>query len=549
MHADPESRWRALGPEANEGAPWIEIDCRSLPSIIMACGSPVLLQRRQGALIAFVSLGIYLLLPAREFYWDGVGFARTIETSNAYPDALLHPNHLLYNLMGYAVWKSAAAAGIDLRVLFVLQALSALFAAASVYLVWHIVAELTGSARRGTWCALLFAFSAQWWRFAADADAYIPSIFFLLVSFRFLLPTRPPRPWAAGLAHGAAMLFHQLALFFFPVAVVGFLVPAGQEVSGGRKRQKMVRAAQYGATAFSITAAAYISAFSLVHPHAGPRQFWEWITVRSQDVTFLAVGMLRSTRYTVRGTMRLFFGGRVNQMPLDPVTVAGALAFGALAVLLAIHVVRALQPIAKDPPGPSSEGLRAWLGANRPALVWIVTYVVFLFFWQPQNTFYRLFYLPPLIFLLATSQVWRAHGVRLPALLAAMVCAWNFTVSIYPHSRTEANEVLSFALQHNQDWQQDAEILYSNSHSDLWLISYFNPQAAWIDLPAPGVAEVESRRVEAAQKNRPLWLEGTAYDAVAAASGGRTWLDRHLDLAHSLLYTTPAHRIRYYKVK
>jgi len=233
----------------------------------------------------------------------------------------------------------------------------------------------------------------------------------------------------------------------------------------------------------------------------------------------------------------------------DIVTVADALAFGGILALIVRYFMRSRQPVVNGSSNQDPEGPRSWLSANRPALAWTLTYVVFLFFWQPRNTFYRLFYLAPLIFLLATAPVWRARRIQLLGLLAAAVCAWNFTAFIYPRSRTENNVELTFALQRNKDWKQGSVILYSHSHSDPWTISYFNPQATWIAMPSPEVAEVESRRVEGKQKGRPLWLEGTAYDAIAAIPGGQRWLDQHVDPTRSFLCTTSAHRIRYYRVE
>lgn len=499
-------------------------------------------------MIACITLGVYLLLPTREFYWDGVGFAQTIEASHGSPDHLLHPNHLLYNLMGYAVWKAAAAVGMTVRALFILQALNALFAAGSVFLVWQIVAELTRSPRRSTWCAFLFAFAAQWWRYSTDADAYVPAIFFLLVSFRLLLPRQGPRPLAAALAHSAAMLFHQLALFFFPAAIIGLLFRAQSKHRGGASRPGLILVARYGATAFSVTGVSYLLAFLLVRPYIGAQQFWSWVTVHSEDAVFSFEPVI-SLQFALRGSMQLLLGGRATQVQANIVTVAGALAFGAILVLLVRYFVRSRRPVVDDSSNRDPEGFRFWLSANRPALAWTLTYVVFLFFWQPQNTFYRLFYLPPLIFLLATVPVWRARRIQLLALLAAAVCAWNFTAFIYPHSRAENNAELTFALQRNKDWKQGSAILYSHSHSDLWIISYFNPQATWIAMPSPEVAEVESRRIEGTQKGKPLWLEGTAYDAIAAIPGGQSWLGQHVDPTRSFLYTTSVHRIRYYRVE
>jgi hypothetical protein len=501
-----------------------------------------------GAWVALVALGVYLLLPTRDFYWDGVGFAQAIETSHGSPDTLLHPNHLLYNLMGYAAWRVAVTAGMAIRALYVLQALNGLFAAASVYLVWRIVAELTQSARRSVWFALLFAFAAQWWRFAADANAYVPSIFFLLLSFRFLLPPRHPRPWAAGLAHSAAMLFHQLAFFFFPVAIAGFLYRPRLKNGENASRGGVSLVAKYCAISIPITAAAYLGAYALVRPYIGGRHFWDWITVRSEDASF-TFELARNLRYAVRGTLRLFFGGRVNQVQPDIVVVAGMLAFGTSLALVVRYFVRVRRLSAGECAKTSPYSFYTWLAVSLPGFVWILIYMVFLFIWLPQNTFYRLFYWAPLVFLLSTLPFRREHRVQLLALLAAIVCFWNFTVSIYPHSKTGANEVLTFALQHRQDWPQGSLILYGNSHSDLWLISYFNPQASWINIPSPQRDQVENLRQEAARNGQSFWLEGTGYDSLAAAPGGQSWLEEHIDRPHSLLYTTPAHRIRYYRIK
>jgi hypothetical protein len=413
-----------------------------------------------------------------------------------------------------------------------------------VYLVWQITVRLTHSARRSAWCAILFAFSAQWWKFSTDANAYIPAIFFLLVCLRLLLEQRP-RPIAAGLAHSAAMMFHQLSLFFFPAAFVGFLLQQRSPDGEGERRRGVILATKYLIAAVSMTGAAYLASFALVRPYLGALRFWNWITVHSEDAVF-AWDPVQNLRLSLRGTFRLFFGGRVNQLKPDFVTVAGALAFGATLVLLVRYFMcwRRFAVQGASEPAPAGSPAADW-----SACVWALCYVVFLFFWLPQNTFYRLFYLPPLIFVVATLPAWRARRIQLLVLLAAAVCAWNFTVIIYPHSRAEANEVLAFALQHNKDWPLGSDILYSHSHSDLWIIRYFNPQATWIPEPSIAVARFESRRLDCERKGRQLWLEGTAYDAIATIPEGMSWLGRHVDPDRSLLHITPAHRIRYYRLK
>jgi hypothetical protein len=504
--------------------------------------------RHSGILAAFAAFAAYLLFPTRDFYWDGISFAHVIETSYGNSAVLLHPNHLLYNLLGYAAWRAAAAVGIQVRALYVLQALSAVLAAATVYLIWRILVEWTRSARQSFWGALLFAFAAQWWRFATDANAYIPSIFFLLLSFYFLAGKRTTSAWAAGLACGAALLLHQLAIFFFPAAVAALWRQARCRAGETARRRFTRGAAQYFGVAVPIAAAIYIWAYSVVRNHPGAPQFWKWLTNRAEEAVF-TFDLARNLSYGARGTARLFFGGRFNQVQIDWVVVTGLLAFGATLVLAVCHLIRAQRSLPQVTNERVPADLRAWLSLNLPGMIWMLSYAAFLLIMLPQNTFYRLFYLPPLISLIATIPFRRVCRVRLLMFLAGIVAFWNFAVLIYPHSKAVSNEVLAFALEHQKDWCQNAVILYGHSHSDLWLISYFNPQVAWIEVPAPQVDEMERRRLEARAAGNPLWLEGTMYDLLAAVPGGKVWLDENVDPTRSFLHLTPTHKVRYYQTR
>jgi hypothetical protein len=262
----------------------------------------------------------------------------------------------------------------------------------------------------------------------------------------------------------------------------------------------------------------------------------------------MSFNMRHSSLYTLRGTAQLFLAGRVTQLLPDAVTAIGALAFCASFALLFYFGARWFRAVAPTLPNGARHGLRSWLAASRTPLAWTIAYVAFLCCWLPKDTFYRLFYLPPLIILLTTAPVLRGDRARLLALVAAALCAWNFTVFIYPHSKTKTNEVLSFALRHHNDWERASAVVYRDFHSDLWTISYFNPQLSWLAMPSPDAGAVERCRFDLAQKHHSLWLEGTAYDALAAVPAGQSWLDRHVDGTHSFLYTSPSHRIRFYRV-
>ncbi|MBC7909170.1 MAG: hypothetical protein H7Y30_01635, partial [Pyrinomonadaceae bacterium] len=71
-------------------------------------------------IIFLVALAVYLCFPTRNYYWDGIDFAHTIEISGSLK-SLIHPNHLVYNVAGYLIYKAALAAGVEVRALVVLQ--------------------------------------------------------------------------------------------------------------------------------------------------------------------------------------------------------------------------------------------------------------------------------------------------------------------------------------------------------------------------------------------------------------------------------------------
>ncbi len=490
-------------------------------------------------LIVFV---VYLLLPTRLYFWDGVAFSIAIEAPNASAKSLFHPNHLVYNLIGYAVWKGLSAVGIALRVLPLLQALNALFAAATVYLLWQVLKETAQSLSCCMWSALMFAFSATWWKYATDADAYILSIFFLVLSYWFVTMPRS-HPFAAAIAHGAAILVHQLALFFLPVALLAIHYSRRQ----AGKRQRALALAVYAITAVSIAGVAYVIAFVLWSPPpADVSGFWKWITTHSEDAPFFSFNLSRSIQLTLRSIVRLFFGGKFTLVRADLITITVALAFFVATGLLLLHILRQRQREA--PLRNGSHRPQSWIEMNRLPLIWLSCYIAFLFFGRPQDTFHWLFCVPALVLLIAGTSGESSSNKWMPFLFAVMF-ACNFAFYIYPYSRTENNEILAFALDHQKEWNPGSLIAHSQFHSDLWTISYFNPQVSWIAIPVPTIAEVENRWSEAKRNGKSIWLEESACTAISGLPGGREWLDANIDRGRSLVKKTPRYNLGFYKLR
>jgi uncharacterized membrane protein YecN with MAPEG domain len=437
--------------------------------------------------LLLVPLALYLAFPTRNFYWDGVRFAIEIE-KNLPLSALAQPNHLIYEVCGAWLYDAFDAMGFPIRALYLMQAANCLLAGLAVILLYRILRGKGWTNERSLIAACIFGFSATWWKFATDANAYVPSVLLLLCAY--VLLDKPRWVWLAGLATAGAMLFHELAIFFLPVA---FFVLW--------KRRGLL--STFAAAAVIPVAAAYALTYQAAHPS---ESFFAWLTSHSADSAF-SFSPLKDLGYTLRGTVRLLFGGRWPDLVPNALSIAAcvllAIAAGAL-----LYYARQAFPWKWTPPTPTI----VW---------WIAVYLAFLFFWMPQNTFYRLFYLAPLIVMLAPQ------ANRAAAMFAAVILLWNFAFLIYPESRPEFNAPLRFALAQHDAWPAGSAIVFHRFHPDLWTISYFNSQASWVGLDNPDLNQMEQDLAYARGNQKPLWVEETAYDLLEASPQGRDWLVQH----------------------
>ncbi len=82
---------------------------------------------------------VYLCFPTRNYFFDGIHFAHSIEAASQINTTLIHPNHLVYNLVGYVFYKLLRAPGIGLRAIAALQILNGFLGALSAYVLFLIL--------------------------------------------------------------------------------------------------------------------------------------------------------------------------------------------------------------------------------------------------------------------------------------------------------------------------------------------------------------------------------------------------------------------------
>lgn len=507
------------------------------------------------ALLFVLILAIYLCFPTKNYYWDGITFAQMIEDAPSINASLLHPNHLIYNLLGYLFYRAVHGLGVNIRAVTALQILNGLLSAICAVILFRILRRALRSLYHAIGLTLLFAFSATWWKFSTDADSYIASVLFLLITFYLILPGTKARPFLLGLTFSFAMAFHQLAIFFYPVAVVGLFF---QSASEGRNR--FLNPVKFTVAAFTLIGVAYCSSYYLITGRFDLPRFLKWITSFSPDANF-SFNLGSNLFYTFRGHWRLLFGGRFNALAglFNPFIIVLMICLAGGLVVFLYKVISRLIRSSTRPDFKWVALLKSDPQVRTLVLLsslWTFAYVLFLFVWLPQNAFYRLFYLPALILMVATALAACERTYPYPAprnyRLASFVVSvalFNFLFLIFPYSHTQKYPPLAFALEMNEVWLPNTIVYYGSDNSDNSLIKYFNQGTHWkqLNLKEPEQVEVELRSAEA--QGAATWLDTSALNQLASSVTGSEWLKRHAVNESQRNVRSKAHDIRFVQIR
>jgi hypothetical protein len=492
---------------------------------------------------------IYLYFPTRNYFFDGIDFANTIENAPALHPSLFHPNHLIYNQVGSLFYRFLLSIGLNLRAVAALQILNSLSSVGCAYVLFLVLKSTLRSHYLCYALTLMFAFSATWWKFSTDADAYVPSVLFLLLSFYLTLPNSKPKPLLVSFVYALSLCFHQIAIVFFPCLVLALFLQG----NGLTRQVRTTNALVFSVATTLITLGAYLFAFYLLTGTIQLTRFLRWISSYAPDESF-GFHPLDNLGYTLRGHFRLFFGGRFNASNglLNPLVV---LLIVMLAVLLLILVFKIVRNLSR----PGMEWFRAL--RQDPArrtlallcILWTSLYLIFLFFLMAHHTFYRLFYLPALIILLGLgldsydSVMRLQRKYRLASFVAVLALA-NFLTLIFPYTHVEKYPPLKLALDMNQTWPRGTVIYFGAQNSDNSLTKYFTQGTQWKQLKPDQLDVIETDLRETSARGGAVWLETSAIDQLGSTPAGAEWLKRHAreGTQHSLV--TKAHNIRFVQI-
>ena len=308
-----------------------------------------------------------------------------------------HPHHLLYMALASGWLRALQTLGrADPTGLASLQLLSALFGAGTVVITALIVRRTSGSDSRALVAALGAGLSNALWRYSTAVEVMTASLFFLLLG-AYLLLERRRTGWGilAGASLAAAILLHQIAVFF-AAAFLAARLPRAVRV---REERRAFWAA--GLLAVVLVVGIYLAVGLAGVGVTTPAGFADWIARVRERAHFEGTPLAKTLVFTVRTVAAAF----VTPEPLIALrhqeVSAWAVAGIALSILagggLVVLAFRLRCGIRADSPDDAPWFLGLILGG-------ILT-VLFIAWFEPLNLEYAVYIVP-------FAWIWIAGGKR-----------------------------------------------------------------------------------------------------------------------------------------
>jgi hypothetical protein len=398
------------------------------------------------------TFALYAATATRANTFDAVSYANQI--GHLYPRTgdprwLFHPHHLLFNALGYALWRLAQAFGYRGGTLPVLQALNAAGGAAGVSIFYLILRRLL---QRSRWLPLLLsvglAFSFGYWICATDGRVNMPSLLLLLCAFGVLCRVmQTPRvglaAWAGALA-GGALLLHESAGLFAVVGLAGVLLAEDDPLltpNAMRVRRRRMVLAYLGTWAGTAGLPYLVVGVFVLHLHS-PVAFHRWTNEYAELGWWWDFHVWRNLRLDVYAFRHAAFvepPGKQGTFHLNrrvPVQLSRLYWATLLGWLGASYAFLAALPL-------------LWRSHNRRTMIvcvlWVVIYAAFFTVWSPG---YFVFWVPALVPTGVMLALALAHyragrgGLLANWLLGAWIvlyAALNLQAGILPHLASGAD--------------------------------------------------------------------------------------------------------------
>jgi hypothetical protein len=344
---------------------------------------------------------LYFITRTRYNTFDAVSYSNQVE--HLYPrshDAhwLFHPHHLLFNAGAYVVWSALYGMGYRGGALRIIQDLNMLWGATGVTL-YYLVLRLY--LQRSRWLPMLVSIGLSvcfgYWISATDARVNMPSTTLLIAAFyvlsHHLQMASIKLAITTGLLAGLAVLFHESAGIFFPVGLIGLLLPEFDGTTSFKDglKPRITYAAGYAITWIATVTIPYFSVAAFALHLASFSEFRHWMTSYSELGWWWSFDVLSNIRLDAYALRRAAFvepAGKQGTFHLyknAPLAISSVY-FAALAGwFVAVYAFVVALPLLWR---------MRYAKVLVIALVWVAFYTVFFTFWSPG---YFIFWVPALV--------------------------------------------------------------------------------------------------------------------------------------------------------
>lgn len=210
---------------------------------------------------------LFLYTRAKYYTFDSVSYAYSIWKFDQTGDrmALFHPHHLLFNLTGWLLWRLCRMLGYVGGPLEVLKSMNAILGGIGIGLLNLTLRNvLTRSRALALLSAVGVGLSFGYWICATDGRVNMMSVVMLIAAFYALVVTMQSptkrRAFATGIVAALAVLYHESAGLFLPVAWLGIWLadyPQGVRAEQSRTRWRLL--AVFTATWLALTVIPYLT--------------------------------------------------------------------------------------------------------------------------------------------------------------------------------------------------------------------------------------------------------------------------------------------------
>jgi len=389
------------------------------------------------AAAALAVAAIYLVFRSAYYFPDGMRWELAIAEFGA--PAVWHQHHLSYNPLALAFQAALRLFGYGGRLLGAMQILDALVGGVGFVLCYMVLRKAGAPRPMSLAGSFALAFSYGYWAYSCNAECVIVSTVAAMATFlsaQWASEARDFRRWALCAAvAGAAVLTHITNGLLFLFLIAAYFI--------SRPDKYLRRLPALVLTYLSPGVVAYVVVGFGVLGYRGPGELWRWAFGTPGRTHYYMTYRLVNVALDLYALARNVFGLRWIKDVLAGDWAWQSYAVAALIILGAAALLAAFVGAVSRFSARGASRRQAWL-----ALAFFLPYAVFFTFrdaggtdrWTPQ-AFAVIFFLYASAGAAATKRLGRVVLYALPVLLFA----GNFWGSIYPESKAEYNEHLSFA--------------------------------------------------------------------------------------------------------